>query len=368
MIIYIILLVYIFLLPVITKPLVPNFESRQKWIAFLGLAAVFLVFALKAPTVGIDIPGYREQYYLSKSMPWSDFSYVYFENGYIFLEKLFSKMGFDFQLFTVLIYFTECLALFLLISKFSQDATLSLLIFICYQMFVFSMSGLRQVISISICIFAYLLFYKRRWFTTIIGLTLIVAAITIHTSAYVFFLIPLLMFLSDRVKSISLILLGILLLFSALTRTLIWRLINTYMKSVDVGTQITLGGNFLFLVLVMIFCLYTYESYYGLGYFGKKRRTLLAETPVVLFEDTMCVRIVELCVIGNIVMSGASLLRAVSYFTIILVPLLPGMFNKYRKGQSAVMRVVFVALLLYLFIQSLVINQLHFSHYMFFWE
>lgn len=368
MIIYFILLLYIFVLPIALEHLVPDYAKRQKWITGLGLFAVFLILSLKAPSVGIDIKGYSEQYYISKLMSWENNDYVFFENGYIILEKIFSKAGFDFQFFAAFIYLVECLALYLLISKYSNDATMSLVIFVCYLTFIFSMSGLRQVIAMSVCIFAYLLFCKRKPIPIICGMLLIILAITFHRSAYIFFIIPLVMLYCNKVKKFNLIVFIIVLLFSIFGRVFIWNIVNRFMKNVDSATTITLGGNFLFLVGVMFFCLFTYEAYYGIGFFGKKKPIQTVAVPRIEFEDTMCLRVAELCVFGQIMFSGDSMLRTVNYFMILLIPFLPRMLTKYRKDQRLILQIALILFLLILFIQSLINNQLEVSHYKFFWE
>lgn len=368
MIIYFILLTYIFLLPIVLQSIISDSDKRQRWVAFLGVAAIFLVFSLKAPSVGIDIKGYQEQYYISRYMPWSNNDYVFFETGYILIEKFFSKLGVDFQVFTALIYFVECLALYLHISKFSNDAMMSLLIFICYLTFVFSMSGLRQVLAMSVCMLAYLLFYKKRPIPIMIGLIMIGLAITIHRSAYIFFIIPLVMLYSIRFPKFNAFVLGSILLLAVVGRVYIWTAVGQLFKRVDVGTSITLGGNFIFLVGIMVFCIFTYETYYGIGLFGTKRSVLI-DTPEIVFEDTMCMRVAELCVIGEIIFSGDSMLRTVNYFVMLMVPLLPRMLMKYKKEQRVILQIGLILFLLFLFIsQTLVINQLEISHYKFFWE
>ncbi len=368
MIIYFILLAYIFLLPLVLQPIIPDYDKRQKWIAFLGVAFIFLIFSLKSPTVGSDIMGYREQYYISRYMSWSNNDYVFFETGYILLEKFFSKLGVSFQLFAALIYFVECLALYLFISKFSSDAMMSLLIFVCYLSFVFSMSGLRQTLAMSMCIFAYLLFYKQKPIPVILGIFIIALAITIHRSAYIFYIIPIVMIYSKKFVRFNLFVFLSILLISIFGRVFVWSAVNQLMKTVDVNTSITLGGNFIFLVGVMIFCVFTYETYYGLGILGSKR-ALANQPSEIVFEDTMCMRVSELCVFGEILFSGDSMLRTVNYFVILMVPLLPNMLMKYKEEQRTILKIGLILFLLFLFItETLIPNQLEISHYKFFWE
>ena len=86
MAIYIGLVFYVLCLPLVFYFFNPNGKNNNKYIAFFGMLGVFLVLALKDPSVGTDIAGYREQYYIAKQMSWSNFDYVYFEFGYIFFR------------------------------------------------------------------------------------------------------------------------------------------------------------------------------------------------------------------------------------------------------------------------------------------
>jgi hypothetical protein len=217
-------------------------------------------------------------------------------------------------------------------------------------------------------LFAYLLFYKRKPIPIILGLLLIALAITIHRSAYIFYLIPLVMLYSLKFKKFNAVVLIVILALSVFGRVFIWNMVNSLFKEVDSGTAITLGGNFLFMIVVMVFCVFTYESYYGIGFFGSKRRALPVELPEIAIEDTMCLRVSELCIIGQIVFSGDSMLRTVNYFIVLMIPLLPRMLSKYRKDQRIVLQIGLTFFLLYLFIDSLISNQLNIAHYQFFWE
>ena len=121
MIIYFVLIGYVLVLPLIVRLFTSNSAKIQSFVALFGMLGVYLVLALKAPTVGIDIAGYSDQYYIAKTVPWSNFDYVYFEKGYILLEKVFSKIGFSFQTFTMILYGVECSAWYLLIKKQSRS-------------------------------------------------------------------------------------------------------------------------------------------------------------------------------------------------------------------------------------------------------
>lgn len=154
--IYLFLIAFLLITAFICKSLISDNEKAEKTILKIGILAIFLILSLKKETVGIDIIGYKEQYLISQFKSWGNVDYVYFETGYIQLMKLFSKAGISFQWFTVFIYALLCTALYFFIKTVSENVTMSLLIFICFQFFVFSISALRQTIAMSLCMLAYL--------------------------------------------------------------------------------------------------------------------------------------------------------------------------------------------------------------------
>ncbi len=370
MLIYILLIVYILILPYIVSPFVRGDNVKiQKYTALFGMIAVFLLLALKAPSVGVDIKGYEQQYYLSRRIPWNDFSYVYYENGYILFEKIFSKLGLSFQFFTAFIYFLECLSVYLIISKYSTDSRFSILFFVCYQFLVFSTSGLRQTIAVSLCTFAFLLFYKQKLLPSIFGLLLTAAAYTVHSSALIFFVIPVIILLNRYFSVISLSELIIGVVLSLFIRSTLWSFINNYFRKIESDGGFSLSGNFIFLLCIALFCLFTYQMYYRTGLFG--RRTLYTGTETVTREpnDTFLVRASICIVLMHIMLSGGVLLRGLMCLNMMLVAFLPNMINKYRFKQKAAIKAVFMtALILIFYFQTLSVNQLGICPYKFFWE
>ena len=195
MAIYLLLIVFILLLPIIVNS--KKQDHKNKIITSVGMTAIFLILALKGD-VGSDISGYLEQYYISASKDWHNVDYVYFESGYIYLMKIFSKSGCSFQLYMAFVYALACFAMYLFIRKYSLNPTFSLLIFVCYMFFVFYISGVRQTIAMSLCILAFITLQKKKRTTFVISSLMILLSTTIHQSAIVFFGILLLQLIKNK--------------------------------------------------------------------------------------------------------------------------------------------------------------------------
>ena len=357
MTIYILLIVYVLALYVFSAAVMADRTHRETFILRMGMLAIFLLLALKKETVGIDIVGYREQYDLSAIVAWQDTNYVYFEPGYIQLMKVFSKAGLDFQVFAACIYAVCCGAYYRFARRYSRNMTLSLLIFICYQFLVFYTSGLRQALAMAICIYGFLVL-DGKWAglrTRTAGCVLLVlAASLIHKSALLFLVVAVCYsWMRQRVFWRIMILAfgGAVLVRSVLLRIL------AYLFDLRQTGQITLGGNFLFLAGLAVFC--AFACYQKIG----------NEQEDAVRYLTLATNMTMLSVVLQILFSGSSLLRSTMYLTLFLIPGLPCALKRYDRRIEFVMTGLLGLFLIWLFwAETLSVNQLNLCPYRFFWE
>lgn len=355
MAIYIILIAYIPALAVFLSHVTADEVKRERLILRLGMLAIFLLLALKKDTVGIDIIGYKQQYLLSAAVPWGNTSYVYFEPGYIQLMKVFSKLGLDFQIFAAAIYAVCCSAYYRFIERYSKNAALSLLIFICYQFLVFYTSGLRQALTMAICIYAYLLLdskWGKIWQRYAASVLLVILAATIHKSALLFLVVLVLHGWSSQ--KVHWVLMGAGLAVSVVARPLVLRIINALIGEIRMGGGITLGGNMIFLVGLTLFCVIAYYQ-----------RTERETDPF----QTASTNVLMMAVIAQILFSGSTLLRSAMYLTLFLIPGLPCALKRYDRRIEILLTWFLGLFLIVLFwTDTLAINQLNLCPYLFFWQ
>lgn len=340
---------------------------RQKRLLFWDMLLIFLLLALKKETVGIDIAGYKKQYALCAGMPWKDFSYVYFENGYLLLTKLFSKTGVPFQVFNMAVYAFACNAIYRLILKYSTNYTMSVLIFICYQFLVFYISGIRQTIAMSICLNAFFALEARsrlRGWRFPAAVLLVLLAATVHRSSLIFLPVLLICAASRRKPKLGLALGAIAL--TTVLRSRLLALLNRLAGGVDTASRVTLRGNFLFLVLLTIM---------GILSLGQKRALSRAEGgpfPGETEESGFAVLTVHLLLamlLLNVLFSGSSLLRATMYLSLFLIPGIPVIQKRFDCRFGILINLTLTAVFLTLFVvDTLVPNQLNLCPYLFFWQ
>lgn len=364
MAIYIILIVSLLLFSFTIKTIAANGEWRGKKIDAenvilkFGIIAIFLILALKKYTVGIDIYGYWQQYELSSLVAWSDVDYVYFEKGYIQLMKLFSKLDVDFKLFMAGVYALLCFSLYLFIKKYSTNVTLSLLTFICYQFFVFSISGVRQTIAMALCMLAYICFDRKKIKYRILAILINVAACYIHKSAIIFFVVYVIsLFKSSRIH-LSLYVLS--LPVSYLLRPTILQFISEQFDTDKTDSVVTLGGAFLFLMAIALLVWFATQN---------KRSTELDQKNDT-FNLSMAARVLLLSIPANIILSGSTFLRATMYLNLFMIPAVPSAINMLPAKQDRLMLNCAIGLfvIIVFYVTTLLPNQLELCPYKFFWQ
>lgn len=359
--VYLGLIVFILLLPLVVSSFFKKRENKQHAIILLGMAAIFLILALKGD-VGADIAGYKEQYNISAEKAWDDVDYVYFESGYITLMKVFSKTGFSFQVFMIFVYSLACFAIFLFIKKYSKDAVFSLIIFVCYQFFVFYISGIRQCIAMSICIIAFLIFQNKKVLHFLTSITLILIAVSIHQSALIFLFVPIIALIKSPKINVFVYLAGFAI--SIVARPWIWAFVNKYLREIDTEIEITLGGNFVMLCIlsVAMFFINTKNGFLNLKpHCGSSQESTL--------QDVFFTRMTLFAVFAQVLFSGHAMLRASMYWTLFLIPGLPNTVKKLEYKTSVIVKCCFIVFFICLFyIDTLIPNQLELLPYELFWQ
>jgi hypothetical protein len=166
-------------------------NKRQKlYEALFASILLFLIFALKNNSVGIDIQSYATAYSANKVAAFTDYSQSLMDAGFITLLKIFAKANIPFQVFLGFIYFIICVCLFYSTLKLSPSPLLSFFIFTTFIYFNFFISGLRQSLAISLCLVALTILLTKGidplW--TFLYFVIVSLATSFHKSAFVFFI------------------------------------------------------------------------------------------------------------------------------------------------------------------------------------
>lgn len=330
--------------------------KKKKRILSISIGLIWLICVLKKYTVGIDVPGYRKIYIMSANWPWFSFSNVYYEKGYTLLMQLFSKNGIDFQIFNAFVYAVIYVPWYFFLKRYSKQPTMSIIIYICYQFWVFNMSGLRQGMAMSICLIAFMLLEKKRVRNVIGFVLMVVVASFIHRSAILFLFALGIYFFSADIK--TLFTFFIIFALSFVLRSNIVGFVNSFAGDYQVGMNMDLGGSFIMLV--------------GFTIFGFAAITMTSsEKPIAgqLDIDRASIYMMLCAIAFNLAMNGSSLLRATSYFSMFVTVSFSNSLTRCTWKSKLLANLAVIVFMLGLYFSNVLLpNQLDILPYKFFWQ
>lgn len=331
-------------------------EKKRKIISTIYCVSIFtfiyILVASRAISVGNDTKTYSDIYLsIAGDKKLFDVSYSYMEKGYIFLMNLSIKLGFSFRIFLFICCFISLAPICLLIIKCSKNKMISIIVFICYQFFVFEMSAIRQSMAIGICVLAYLILKSNKKLSLPFFIILVLCSALIHKASIIFLIVPLILKVPVNALTISiyLILSFILIAFNKD----IYSFIATHLSSYYVkNATMELGGSFYFLCLLLVFACLTY----------------LARSSSNLINSDYF-KMLSIAIMLYFVISGSNLLRAAMYFTIFLTILIPEIIENYSVKSQLIINICFTAFFVTLFLHdTLIPNQLNIVPYIPFWK
>lgn len=166
-------------------------KTKRKAICLIGFFSIFLMFALRHQSMGVDLH-YRAYYgYLGwfdtiSEMSWADVfiaKIANYERGYIILNKLISVLNADRQFFLGTCAFFTLLPIFYIIYKKSVSPFQSIIIYMGLPVFLLTFSGLRQALAIGICTLSLIFIQNKKPIKFIL---LVLLASFFHYTAIIF--------------------------------------------------------------------------------------------------------------------------------------------------------------------------------------
>lgn len=247
---YVILILFIFLWRGVTL-----IESDRKKANEYFLSGVFIYLyifcVIRSFDIGRDIPGYINGYNHVANMAWNDWEMFHFEIGYIFLMKICNLIGLSVRGFFYVVYFIILYPIYYLFKTESPRPLITVLVFICFQYFVFDLSGLRQAMASSLCFLAFMVSLKKGkkyllWFAI-----LVTCASLLHKSALAFAITYSVVRLPLNKKTIIIYIVLAIICFiiniAGVGAILSYYGSTTYEYSTDESQQ--LGGTLIFVIL-----------------------------------------------------------------------------------------------------------------------
>ena len=142
-------------------------NKKQKIILSLFFVILLLILVLRHRTVGVDIENYLNMFLRTSKMSFQRIIDFYEnERGYYILNKLISYITTDKQWFIVIMALLTTIPVAILYVKESENAMLTIAIFITISNFPILFSGLRQAMALSVIAISYYFVKNKKlvWF------------------------------------------------------------------------------------------------------------------------------------------------------------------------------------------------------------
>jgi hypothetical protein len=249
---YVVLVFFPYLLFLIVKR--DNYEDNHLG-RKLTLATFFLFFffllAFRSNSVGTDTPIYENLFNNVKYNEWSMNLKLGDEPLYFYLQKTVQLVGKDFHLFILVAAALSVIPWWILYSKTSDNAVLSIAIFVAVAPFSMFFSGIRQVLAMGFVVPVWYCVKNKKW---LLYALCVLAAYLLHSSAWIIALILPLYYLKFTKKWLA-----FFVPVWALVLTLNKPLFEFLVRFIGRGEQVaTETGAYTVLILLGIFTAYSF--------------------------------------------------------------------------------------------------------------
>ncbi len=323
--------------------------KRNKIIVMFSSIFIIIIQGLRRTTVGVDLIGYIPALQYAKNMNFISGEKLYnYELGYSLYSQFFSKLNVSDQAYLFIVALTIIIPIAYVWIKNSKMPGLSVLIYITLGFFVFSFSGLRQSIAISIAFFSFRYVQEKKLIKFLLCVAL---AMSFHSSAIVFFAAYPLYYMKLKQTHYFFIIPGFILafIFKSKIFLIIYKLYRGFEGEVEATNAYTM-------LLIMIFVLIL--SYI----FGSKDKDNLN---INAYKNYMLVTIFL-----QIFASQSNIaMRAGYYYYIFITLLIPEVIKNQRDKNVRLLATIFlIGSLLYFFQVNAGSGYLNVSPYYFYWE
>jgi hypothetical protein len=177
--------VYIFL--ILFWFLATQLIANRKLQSIICGILLFLVMGLRHPSIGADT-----QHYIYKYLS-VDISEFVFSNsseiGYLFFNYSLYQFGVSPQLYLLITSAIISFAISYFFYNYSKSIFFSFYLFLTIGLFTMSLSGIRQMISISFALLAFVTYNKPMKFRYLVSIFFMILAYSFHNSSIVFIVI-----------------------------------------------------------------------------------------------------------------------------------------------------------------------------------
>lgn len=182
----------IYLLNFISIPIYNLIIKNKKWLVFIISTQIFLILALRADTLGVDLENYKQYYEFYRTLPFGEILRGFrliggsahdfgVESGYVLLNWLIGKTGLSFHSFLVIYAGIVVGSMSVFIYRYCENAALGFAAFISIGAFVSFFGILRQSLGLAVLLFAVPFLVKRKFWRYLL---LVIVAGLFHQSLF----------------------------------------------------------------------------------------------------------------------------------------------------------------------------------------
>lgn len=258
MTIYYVIYLLLGITPIVSNNLQQKEDSARKTFCVIAFLSLFLMFALRHMSMGLDLKyttsyGYLGRFLRITSASWSDIfnpEVAHYEKGYVIFNKIIGTIHKDRQFFLGACAFFTILPIIYVIYKKSESPFQSVIIYMGLPVFLLTYSGIRQALAIGICFLAFLYIEDKK---IVKFALLVILAMLFHRSAIIFFIAYPLYHLkmSVSVRWASVVLMPVVFV---LKRPL-FAIFSKIFKENAVAKNTGAGTLFIIFALIYVFCM-----------------------------------------------------------------------------------------------------------------
>lgn len=339
----------------------PN-EPKRKWYVIIVITLLILESCLRSVDVGPDTIHYYTDFIHYSNLSWADVwasfgdAYVKGEGkdpGYLVFKQIALLFTSNFNVFLFFCALPFFVPLGMLLYRFSSSIPQLIFAFTLYVALfhIVALSGIRQQIATGFCFMAVLQLDKEKIWKSLLCIAL---GATIHVSALIFLVVPILKMASPRlIKSIhfsSFFTIPFVIAFAAPIMALLASfLANDYYSSY--AESESKGGAFTYIALMELLSLFCYFSI-------KKNEIAVSERIKLLY-----VMLPMLTMTAPLISLNGAMIRLGQYFTLYMMLLVPIAIDSISKNRDR--NFIYAGMILALIYLSLRSGE--FDYY-FFWQ
>lgn len=337
---YLLLLLFIYIIYFISRFSFHGEEASKRFFLLSSFFAIFLLCVLRDYSVGRDLPTYIDVYERSRSYPFADTSWTHMEVGYVIFMQLCSYIGLSSRLFICFVYFLMLYPIYNTFRKYSHEALLSVIIYVCFQFLTFDMSGIRQGLAISICLLSlpYIKLSSKKDF--VIFVSLLFLAYTFHHSSIIFIIAPFVIRLNINLKNIFIFLLSFILA-PTITNIVMTINIENELSKYTFDDRLEMVGIVLFLFVIIVFIFLTCIKL-------NLKKSFLDRSGFSLVQYLF---LLSACLFFTLAFNGTMLSRSTMCYSILMTVAIPNTIKKYDRALQTILNIIFHLFLLLFFYQ-----------------